>query len=123
MYNGDSSASPLIGKYCGDLLPPNFISSTNRAFIYFHTDVSDTATGFELEYRAISGKLVQLLTGLYLFSKIRMYQTILFTKIVSRGVSNFGSAFKNINIQHAKRKSESISMHQIKKGSPQDFIN
>ena len=38
LYNGDSSASPLIGKYCGDLLPPDFISSTNSAFIHFHTD-------------------------------------------------------------------------------------
>ena len=60
LYSGDSSASPLIGKYCGNLLPPNVISSTNRAFIHFHTDDTETKTGFELEYKAISGKLAHL---------------------------------------------------------------
>ena len=63
MYNGDSSNSTVIEKYCGSSLPPDFISSTNRAFIHFHSDNSGTVTGFELEYRAISGKLVQLHTG------------------------------------------------------------
>ena len=59
LYNGDSSASPLIGKYCGILLPPNFISSTNRAFINFRTSSNWNRPGFELKYKAISGKLVQ----------------------------------------------------------------
>ena len=62
LYNGKSNASPVAGKYCGHLLPPNFISATNRAFIHFHTDSVVPETGFELEYRAISGKLVQLHT-------------------------------------------------------------
>ena len=76
LYNGDSSASPLIGNYCGTLLPSNFISSTNRAFISFITDSSDTKTGFELKYKAVSGKLVQLHTGLCLLLKMIMYHTI-----------------------------------------------
>ena len=58
LYDGDSSASSLIEKYCGTSLPPNFISSTNKAFIHFHSDkYYQTKTGFELEYRVISGKL------------------------------------------------------------------
>jgi hypothetical protein len=57
LYDGDSSASSLIEKYCGTSLPPNFISSTNKAFIHFHSDkYYQTKTGFELEYRVISGK-------------------------------------------------------------------
>ena len=67
LYNGKSSASPLTGKYCGHLLPPNFISATNRAFIHFHTDHFINQKGFELEYKAISRKLVQLHTELSLF--------------------------------------------------------
>ena len=53
-YNGDSSASPFFGHYCGTSLPNNFISSSNRAFIHFKTDESVKGTGFELEYKAIS---------------------------------------------------------------------
>ena len=61
LYNGESGASPLTGKFCGFLLPPNFISATNRAFIHFHTDTWVNHKGFELEYKAISGKLVFIL--------------------------------------------------------------
>ena len=61
LYNGKSNASPVAGKYCGHLLPPNFISATNRAFIHFHTDHIIVQKGFELEYKAISRKLFQLI--------------------------------------------------------------
>ena len=57
LYDGDSSASSLIEKYCGTSLPPNFISSTNKAFIHFQSNKYAARTGFELEYRVISGKL------------------------------------------------------------------
>ena len=58
LYDGDSSASSLIEKYCGTSLPPNFISSTNKAFIHFNSDkYHTTRTGFELDYRVIGGKL------------------------------------------------------------------
>ena len=64
LYNGDSTASPLIKRYCGNLLPPTFISSTNRAFIYFHTESvvesGGKGPGFVMEYNAISSKLTQL---------------------------------------------------------------
>ena len=69
IYNGDSIASPLIGHYCGTLHPPNFISSANRAFIHFKTDESTKETGFQLEYKAISGKRVELYVGLCLCFK------------------------------------------------------
>ena len=72
-YNGDSSASPLIGHYCGTLLPPNFISSSNKTLIHFKTDESTKRTGFKLEYKAIIGKLVELHAGLCLCWKIMEY--------------------------------------------------
>ena len=50
IYDGDSSASPMLGKYCGSTLPPNLVSSTNKIFIHFHSDVYVTESGFHLEY-------------------------------------------------------------------------
>ena len=73
IYDGDSSASPLIGPYCSTSPPPNFISSSNKTFIHFKTDESTKRTGFELEYKAISGKLVELHAGLCLCLLIMEY--------------------------------------------------
>ena len=61
IYDGVSEGTyanptPMIGKYCGDLLPPNQISSDNVLYIHFHTDwYDDNNNGFKLEYQ-ISGK-------------------------------------------------------------------
>ena len=72
-YNGDSSASPFLAHYCGISLPSNFISPSNRIFIHFKTDESTKETGFELEYKAISSKLVELHAGFCLCWKIMEY--------------------------------------------------
>ena len=72
-YNGDSSASPFFGHYCGTSHPPDFISSANKAFVHFKTDESTKRTGFKLEYKAIIGKLVELHAGLCLCWKIMEY--------------------------------------------------
>ena len=50
VYDGDSNTSPMIGKYCGDTIPPNPISSNNNLLINFKTDEAATHTGFYLEY-------------------------------------------------------------------------
>ena len=73
IYNGDSSASPLIGHYCSTSPPPNFISSSNRTFIHFKTDESTKETGFQLEYKAIIGKIVESHAGLCVCLKIMEY--------------------------------------------------
>ena len=55
IYDGGSNTSPIVGDpYCGDSLPPNQISSSNRVFIHFHSNHFGTATGFKLEYNATS---------------------------------------------------------------------
>ena len=55
IYDGGSNTSPMLGnQYCGDSLPPSQISSSNQLFFHFHSDHSDTATGFKLEYNATS---------------------------------------------------------------------
>ena len=50
IYDGDSSTSPIIGKYCGDSIPPSHISSSNEVLIRFQADSLYTAAGFQLEY-------------------------------------------------------------------------
>ena len=50
LYDGNSNTAPLIGEYCGQSLPPTFISSTNEAFLHFQSDESGTKSGFKLEY-------------------------------------------------------------------------
>ena len=54
IYDGVSSTSPMLGRYCGDSLPPSQISSSNHLFIYFYSDNSGSGTGFKLEYNATS---------------------------------------------------------------------
>ena len=50
LYDGATNQSPILGEYCGYELPPNLVTSTNKAFIYFQSDSSDTNNGFKLEY-------------------------------------------------------------------------
>ena len=54
LYDGDSRASPLLGKLCGGSILPFHYSQTNVVFIHFQTDGSVTGTGFELEYKPSS---------------------------------------------------------------------
>ncbi len=51
VYDGDSSASPLIGKFSGTTLPAPITSSSNKLHIRFTTDSSKTARGFRASYR------------------------------------------------------------------------
>ena len=57
IYDGGSSTSTMMGKYCGDLIPPTHISSINEIFIRFHSDGSVTRAGFEMEYNP-TGNLI-----------------------------------------------------------------
>ena len=50
MYDGGSSTSPMVGKYCGDLIPLSYVSSSNDVFIDFQSDGSETGAGFKIEY-------------------------------------------------------------------------
>ena len=43
----------MIGKYCGDSIPPSHISSSNEVLIHFQSDGSSTRAGFQMEYQPI----------------------------------------------------------------------
>ena len=53
IFDGDSSTSSMMGKYCGDSIPPSHISSSNQVLIHFQSDHSSTRAGFQIEYQPI----------------------------------------------------------------------
>ncbi len=51
IYDGPTTSSPLIGRYCNSNIPSGTISSTGGAVtIYFHTDPYVNEPGFELDW-------------------------------------------------------------------------
>ena len=59
----------MMGKYCGDSIPPSHVSSSNEVLIQFQSDGSDTEAGFQMEYNPI-GKTHQFKTKLNIMSII-----------------------------------------------------
>jgi len=55
IYDGHYYSSPVLGKYCGNSLPPDITSSTNQLFMKFKTDVGGQYKGFKLQYKTSSG--------------------------------------------------------------------
>uniref|UniRef100_A0A665V841 Cubilin n=1 Tax=Echeneis naucrates TaxID=173247 RepID=A0A665V841_ECHNA len=55
VYDGPDTLSPLLGKFCGAVLPPNLRSSTNQLFIVFRTDSSLNGIGWRATYTETLG--------------------------------------------------------------------
>ncbi|XP_059051310.1 cubilin-like [Achroia grisella] len=54
IYDGPSSDSRLVGKFCGDVNYPKFyVSSSNFLFFIFRTDRTKTLEGFRISYKSI----------------------------------------------------------------------
>ena len=57
IYDGPSSTSSMMGKFCGDSIPHSHVSSSNKVLIHFLSDFSNTIAGtvtvyggFQMEY-------------------------------------------------------------------------
>ena len=52
VYDGGSTSSDLVGKFCGNSLPPDqILSSSNELLLHFQTDPIDGINdGFHIEY-------------------------------------------------------------------------
>ena len=51
IYDGDSTSSNLVGKFCGNSLPPGqMLSSNNELLMHLKTDYWGTFDGFHIEY-------------------------------------------------------------------------
>ncbi|XP_027132680.1 cubilin, partial [Larimichthys crocea] len=55
VYDGQDTLAPLMGKFCGAVLPPNLRSSTNQLFIIFRTDASVNGIGWRATYTETLG--------------------------------------------------------------------
>ena len=56
IYDGGTSSSSMMGKYCGDSMPPSHISSSKEIVVHFETDGSGVDKGFEMIYYPTSNK-------------------------------------------------------------------
>ena len=55
IYDGPSSSSDLIGRFCDNSPPPmKILSLTNEVLIYLKTDFGGTFEGFHLHYKTLS---------------------------------------------------------------------
>ena len=60
IYDGGSSTSPLVGKYCGDTIPPSHFSSSNEILIHFQTDGGEARAGFKIEYNPTGKQITSI---------------------------------------------------------------
>ena len=66
IYDGDSSTSPMMGKYCGDSIPPSLVSSSNEILIHFEADYyNGNNYGFKMEYTQTGNTSIQNNTEYY----------------------------------------------------------
>ena len=57
VYDGDSLNSPLIGKFCGDVIPEVIKTRSNSMLVEFITDATVSKEGFVASYRTTFGKI------------------------------------------------------------------
>lgn len=65
IFNGYSVNSPSIGRYCGSTLPDPLLSQSKTLRIEWHSDGSESDTGFKINYRFVSQGLLELCFSYY----------------------------------------------------------
>ena len=50
VYGGSNVNAPLIGTYCGNVVPADILSPANTAFIKFKSDATVRKPGFKIRY-------------------------------------------------------------------------
>uniref|UniRef100_A0A3Q2TAZ9 Cubilin n=1 Tax=Fundulus heteroclitus TaxID=8078 RepID=A0A3Q2TAZ9_FUNHE len=55
VYDGHDTLAPLLGRFCGTVLPPALRSSTNNLFIVFRTDATVSSVGWRATYSQTLG--------------------------------------------------------------------
>lgn len=63
IYAGKTTEAPLIGRFCGNSIPSNFISEDSTLLLKFKSDWSTAHSGFTIKYRAICGGKFEESTG------------------------------------------------------------
>ena len=62
IYDGGSSTSPMMGKFCGASIPPSHVSSSNEILIQFQSDEyeDDIGGGFQMEYNPLGKQITSI---------------------------------------------------------------
>ncbi|XP_060048215.1 cubilin [Erinaceus europaeus] len=55
IYDGSNISSPLLGKFCGSMLPSTIKSSKNNLLVVFKTDSFQTARGWKITFQQTLG--------------------------------------------------------------------
>ena len=50
----------MMGKYCGDSIPPRHVSSSTVVLIHFLSDNSVTYGGFQMEYNPLGKQITSI---------------------------------------------------------------
>ena len=53
LYDGGSTFFPMLGRYCGYILPPNHVSSGNQLLIRFKSENHLSSDGFKIVYQTL----------------------------------------------------------------------
>ncbi|XP_013388746.1 cubilin-like [Lingula anatina] len=59
VYDGPSTSSTRVGRYCGDSMPAEFTASGRAVTIFFRSDQSQTGPGFRIAYSSSQPALMQ----------------------------------------------------------------
>ncbi|XP_032520799.2 cubilin homolog [Danaus plexippus] len=58
VFDGSSLEAPLVGKFCGNIYPKTYTSTTNELFLLFKSDITTSSGGFKIKYEALCGKTI-----------------------------------------------------------------
>ncbi|MBM3436811.1 MAG: hypothetical protein FJY07_11415, partial [Bacteroidetes bacterium] len=53
VYDGESTASPVLGQFSGTIIPPSLSSTANKVLIVFQSDGNTTGNGWFISYNSI----------------------------------------------------------------------
>ena len=63
VYDGDSTSSPQIGRYSGNVQPEDIQSSSTKLFLRFKTDSGGITLGFRATYQGIFLSCISLISS------------------------------------------------------------
>ncbi|XP_035217484.1 cubilin-like, partial [Stegodyphus dumicola] len=64
VYDGNSDAAPVLGRFCASTLPSKILANSNNLYIKFQSsDANNGRTGFKVKYETICGGIYTDLTG------------------------------------------------------------
>ncbi|CAG9816798.1 unnamed protein product [Phaedon cochleariae] len=103
--NGGTSASPLIGKFCGKTIPKQIPSHANKLYLFFKSDLSRTAHGFKITWSSTAtgcGGILNSPTGSIIsphYPEPYSRNTECLWKIITSAGSRIQVIFSDINLE------------------------